>query len=69
MTLLAHTKIPEYIPEDFVGGYFANDGGEVIQGFAYILGYEVCRGSATDSLSDTNEGGEGRIQSLLVAEV
>lgn len=37
----ADAKIPEYIPEGFVGGDFADDFAEMIEGFAKVLGYQV----------------------------
>ena len=40
---LADAKIPEYIPEGFVGGDFADDFAEMIEGFAKVLGYQVRR--------------------------
>lgn len=41
--LFPDAKIPKYIPEGFVGGDFADDFAEVIEGFAEILGYQVRR--------------------------
>lgn len=51
---LADAKIPEYIPEGFVGGYFADDFAEVIEGFAEVLGYQVRReGGDMEAGADT----------------
>ena len=38
---LADTEPRENIPEDFVGGDFAEDGGEVVEGLAKVFGDEV----------------------------
>ena len=34
-------KIPKYVAEGFVGGDFADDFAEVVEGFAEVLGYQV----------------------------
>ena len=39
--LLTDAEVPEDVPEDFVGGDFTNDGAEVVDGFADVLGGEV----------------------------
>ena len=36
--LLPDAEIPENIAEDLVGGDFAGDGAEVVEGFAEVLG-------------------------------
>lgn len=38
---LADTEPRENIPEDFVGGDFSEDGGEVVEGLAKVLGDKV----------------------------
>ena len=38
---LADTEPRENISEDFVGGNFSEDGGEVVEGLAKVLGDEV----------------------------
>ena len=38
---LADTEPLKDIPEDFVGGDFAEDGGEVVEGLAEVFGEEV----------------------------
>lgn len=54
--LFPHTKIPEYIPEGFVGADFADDFAEVIEGFAEVLGYQVRReGRDMEAGADTLE--------------
>ena len=39
--LLSDAKVRKDVPEDFVGGDFTNDGAEVVDGFADVLGGEV----------------------------
>lgn len=52
--LLPDAKIPKYIPECFVGGDFADDFAEVVEGFAEILGYQVRReGGDMEAGADT----------------
>ena len=38
-------KIPKYIPQDFVGGDFADDGADVVDCFADVLGGKIGRES------------------------
>ena len=38
---LSHAKPRENISEDFVGGDFSEDGGEVVEGLAKVFGDEV----------------------------
>lgn len=53
---LADAKIPEYIPEGFVGADFADDFAEVVEGFAKVLGYQVRReGCDVEAGADTLE--------------
>ena len=39
--LFSDAEVFEDVPEDFVGGDFTNDGAEVVDGFADVLGGEV----------------------------
>ena len=39
--LFSDTEPRENIPEDFVGGDFSEDGGEVVEGLAKVFGDEV----------------------------
>lgn len=41
--LFSDAKIPKYIPEGFVGGDFADDFAEVVEGFAEVLRYQIRR--------------------------
>ena len=67
--LLSDAEIPEDIPKDFVGGDFADDGAEVVDGFADVLGSEVGREAGGESVADAEEGGAGVGQGLNVALV
>lgn len=40
---LADAKIPKNVTQDFVGGDFAEDGAEGVEGLADVLGYKVGR--------------------------
>ena len=40
--LFSDAEILEDVAEDFVGGDFTEDGAEVVEGFAEVLGDEVC---------------------------
>lgn len=40
---LADAKIPKYVPQNLVGGDFADDGAEGVEGLADVLGGEVGR--------------------------
>ena len=57
--LFSDTEIPEDIPKDFVGRDFADDGAEVVDGFADVLGGEVCRDAGGESFADAEEGSAG----------
>lgn len=53
---LSDAKIPKYIPEGFVGGDFADDFAEMVEGFAEVLGYQVRReGGDMEAGADTLE--------------
>ena len=40
--LLADAEIPKDVPKNLVGRDLADDGAEVVNGFADVLGGEVC---------------------------
>ena len=50
--LFSDAEIPEDVAEDFVGGDFTNDAAEVVDGFADVLGCEVCREAGDESVTD-----------------
>ena len=55
--LLADAEILKYVLEDGVGGYFANDVGEVVDSFAEILGDEVTREIGGEPVLHAVDGG------------
>ena len=57
--LFPDAKIPENVPQDFVGGDFADDGAEVVDGFADVLGGEVCGEAGGESVTDAEQGSAG----------
>ena len=63
MLLFADAKILEDVPEDFVGGDFADDGAKVVEGFADVLGAKVCGdgagGAVVEGLTVVVETGAG----------
>ena len=65
----ADAKIPKYIPQDFVGGDFADDGAEVVDGFADVLGGEVCGEAGGESVTDAEQGSAGVGEGLDMALV
>ena len=65
--LFSDAEIPEDIPKDFVGGDFADDGAEVVDGFADVLGGEVSRDAGSESVADAEEGSAGVGEGLGVA--
>ena len=67
--LLAYAKIPENIPEDFVGGDFSEDGAEVVERFSKVLGDEVGGQGSVEAGADSGEGVEGVGEGVDVAEV
>ena len=67
--LLTDAEIPEDIPKDFVGRDFADDGAEVVDGFADVLGGEVGREAGGEAFADAEEGGAGVGEGLDVALV
>lgn len=67
--LFSDAEVPEDVAEDFVGGDFTNDGAEVVDGFADVLGGEVGREAGGEAFADAEEGGAGVGEGLDVALV
>ena len=67
--LFTDAEIPEDIPKDFVCGDFADDGAEVVDGFADVLGGEVGREAGGEAFADAEEGSAGVGEGLDVALV
>ena len=57
--LLADAEIPENIPQNLISRYLADDGAEVVDGFADVLGGEVGREAGGKAFADAEEGGAG----------
>ena len=69
MVLLADAEIPKDVAEDFVGGDFADDGTEVVDGFADVLRGEVGGEAGGESFADAEEGSASVAEGLDVALV
>ena len=65
--LFPDAEIPEDIPKDFVGRDFADDGAEVVDGFADVLGGEVGRDAGGKAVAHAEEGSAGVGEGLGVA--
>ena len=53
VTSLSDAKVPEDIPEDFVGGDFTHNAAEVVDCFADVLGGEVGREAGGEAFADS----------------
>ena len=67
--LFADAEIPKYIPQNFVRRDFSDDGADVVDCFADVLGGEVCREGGGEAFADAEEGGAGVGEGLDVALV
>ena len=67
MLLLTDAEIPENIPQYLIGRDFADDGAEVVDGFADVLGGEVSRDAGSESVANAEEGSAGVGEGLGVA--
>ena len=56
-SLLSDAEVSEDVAEDFVCGDFADDGAEVVDGFADVLGDEVGRDGEGEAFLGAEEGG------------
>jgi hypothetical protein len=54
----------ENVAKYFIGGDFSYNGAEMVDGFADVLGGEVCRESGSETVADTEEGSAGVGESL-----
>ena len=57
--LFPDAEIPENVTQNFVGGDFTNDGSEVVDGFADVLGGEVGWEAEGVAFLDGEEGSAG----------
>ena len=62
-------EIPKYIPQNLIRGNLSDDGAEVVDGFADVLGGEVGREAGGEAFSDAEEGSAGVGEGLDVAQV
>ena len=67
--LLTDAEIPKDVAEDFVGGDFADDGAEVVDGFSDVLRGEVGREAEGEAFLGAEEGSAGVAESLDMALV
>ena len=56
-------------PQNLIGGDFADDGAEVVKGFADVLGDEVGRDAAAEAVADALKGGAGAGQGFDMAKI
>ena len=67
--LLSDAKIRKNIPQHLVRRDLSDDASDVIDGFADVLGGEVCREGGGEAFADAEEGGAGVGEGLDVALV
>ena len=67
--LFSDAEIPKNIPQHLISRYFADDGAEVVDCFADVLGGEVGREAGGEAFADAEEGGAGVGEGLDVALV
>ena len=67
--LFTDAKIRKNIPQDFVRRDLSDDGADVVDCFADVLGGEVCREGGGEAFADAEEGGAGVGEGLDVALV
>ena len=65
--LFPDAEVSEDFAEDFVCGDFTNDGAEVVDGFADVLGDEVGRDGEGEAFLGAEEGGAGVGEGLSMA--
>ena len=63
------TEVFEDVAEDFVGGDFARDFAQVVEGFADVLGKQVGGERAGEAFGYTCEALGGRTKGVVVADV
>lgn len=66
--LFSDAELPENLSEDFVGGDFAEDGVEGVDGGAEVLGKEVGRDAGVQTGPDAGKVLTGGHKGLVVAE-
>ena len=67
--VISDAEVLEDVAEDFVGGDFAGDGAEVVEGLAEVLGDEVGRGVGCDAGAGEGEGAGGGAKGVVMPSV
>ena len=67
--LFSDAKIPKNIPQNLVGRNLSDDGADVVDGFADVLGGEVGREAGGEAGADAEEGSAGVGEGLDMALV
>ena len=67
--LFPDAEIPKDIPQDFVRRDLSDDGADVVDGFADVLGGEVCREGGGEAFADAEQGSASVGEGLDVALV
>ena len=67
--LLADAEVGEDVGEEVGGGDGAGEGGEVVEGFADVLGYEVAGEVGPESLDGLAYGLGGGFECLVVPDI
>ena len=67
--LLPDAEILEDVAEDFVCGDFSDYAADVIDGFADVLGGEVCGEAGGQSVLNTKEGSAGVRKGLNMSKI
>ena len=67
--LFSDAKPRKHRAEDFVGGYFAEDFAEVVEGFADVLADKVGRDAGGNAVADAGQGVGGAAEGFYVAQV
>ena len=67
--LFSDAEIPENVPQNLISRYLSDDGTEVVDCFADVLGGEVGREAGGESFADAEEGSAGVGEGLDVALV
>ena len=57
--LFSYAEIPEDISQNFVGGDFTDDGAEVVDALADVLGDEFCRDAEGEAFAGAEKGSAG----------
>lgn len=67
--LFPDAKLPKDISQDFVGGDWAGDGADVVNGFTDVLGNQIGGDAEFESFLDTVQSLWGLLKGFVVAQV